>query len=104
MTHRGFGVREKLSHHFWEYTAQCATYAYLQRHNEEALKVFKKLSPYQPFIYQTWKSLEALCVPSGNNFDALLKSVFSAFKKDPLDQPTIEHGDLYTSGYEDYEE
>jgi predicted Zn-dependent protease with MMP-like domain len=95
MTHRGFGAQESLSPHFWEYTAQCATYAYLHRHNAEALKVFKKLSPYQPFIYQTWESLEALRAPSGDKFEALVKDVFSAFAKESLDPPVVEIEDMH---------
>jgi hypothetical protein len=62
MTHRGFGAQESLSPHFWEYTAQCATYAYLHRHNAKALKVFEKLSPYQPFyISDLGKSGNSAC-------------------------------------------
>jgi hypothetical protein len=95
MTHRGFGAQESLSPHFWEYTAQCATYAYLHRHNAEALKVFKKLSPYQPFIYQTWESLEALRAPSDDKFEALVKDVFSAFAKESLDPPVVEIEDMH---------
>jgi hypothetical protein len=94
MTHRGFGAKENLSPHFWEYTAQCATYAYLHRNNEKALKVFQKLSPYQPFIYQTWQSLEALRAASGSQFDALVKQVFHAFTNNPLDKPAEEVEDI----------
>jgi hypothetical protein len=90
ITHRGFGAKENLSPHFWEYTAQCATYAYLHRNNDKALKVFQQLSPYQPFIYQTWQSLEALRAASGSQFDGLVKQVFSAFKNTPLDESTPE--------------
>lgn len=103
MTHRGFGARESLSPHFWEYTAQCATYAYLQCHNKEALKVFKKLSSYQPFIYRTWESLEALHAPlQAKKFEELVKNVFSAFANDPLDKPVIEREELHTdTGYDE---
>jgi hypothetical protein len=103
MTHRGFGAQESLSPHFWEYTAQCATYAYLRRHDKEALKVLKKLSPYQPFIYQTWESLEALSAAlDSEKFDAMLKDVFSAFAKESLDPPVVEIEDMHREiGYDE---
>jgi hypothetical protein len=104
MTHSGFGALESLPPHFWEYTAQCATYAYLYHHNKEALKVFKKLSSYQPFIYRTWESLKALHAPlQPKKFEELVKNVFSAFANDPLDGPVPEHHELHTDtcGYDD---
>jgi hypothetical protein len=103
VTHRGFGAGKPLPPHFWEYTAQCGTYTYLQRHDQEALKVFKKLSSHQPFIYRTWESLEALRAVSDRKSEALVKRIFSAFAGDPLDPPRIEHNDMYGSGYEGYE-
>jgi hypothetical protein len=91
MTHRGFGAQKALSAHFWEYTAQCATYAYLYRHDQGALSVFKKLSPYQPFIYQTWESLEALHASTTNEkFNNMIKEIFSAVAADPVDKSTAE--------------
>jgi hypothetical protein len=62
VTHRGFGEYD-LSSHFMEYTAQCATYAYLKPNDGEALKVFEDLSEHQPFIYRTWESLKELPEP-----------------------------------------
>jgi hypothetical protein len=72
-----------LSSCFWEFTAQCATYAYLKANadsyerfgysefnansyakwghlkakDDQILKAFEHLSEHQPFIYRTWKSL-----------------------------------------------
>jgi hypothetical protein len=61
ITHNGFETSEKTSDHFWEFTAQCGTYAYLKQNgNEKALEVFEQLSPRQPFIYQTWAGLRAV--------------------------------------------
>src|SRR6476646_7984862 len=54
MTHRYcLGSKQDRSDHFWEYTAQCATYACLKYlGDKEARKVFVRLSPHQPFIYR----------------------------------------------------
>jgi hypothetical protein len=64
ITHRGFKVEELTkgkTEHFWEFTAQCATYAYLKKHGEDkSLTAFEKLSPHQPFIYQTWEGPKVL--------------------------------------------
>jgi hypothetical protein len=59
MTHRRcLQSNQNKSDHFWEYTAQCATYAWLKHFGDkEARKVFVRLSPHQPFIYRTWESL-----------------------------------------------
>ena len=74
--------------HLWEFTAQCATYAYLKIHKEpENLKVFEDLSPHQPFIYRTWEGLKAVesvqsewcrCVQSTQQTVEVVKSVFRA--------------------------
>jgi hypothetical protein len=50
VTHRGFG-EDNLSRHFMEYTAQCATYAYLKPNDGKVLKVFEDLSEYQDEIH-----------------------------------------------------
>jgi hypothetical protein len=84
VTHRGFEAKQSLPSHFWEYTAQCATYVYLQGHDEEALEVFKTLSPYQPFIYRTWESLIVLHAALKDSdavsveFEAFVENIFSA--------------------------
>lgn len=95
MTHRGFGAKESLPTHFWEYTAQCVTYAYLLDRNHESLDVFKRLSAHQPFVYQTWESLEALHAASSckDKFDAMIKNIFGAVTAKPLDTPVTERDD-----------
>jgi hypothetical protein len=77
--------------HLWEYTAQCATYAYLKSHGEKKdLEVFKQLSPHQPFIYKTWEGLKAVesvqsqwCggVQSTEQIAEVVKSIFTALKQ-----------------------
>jgi hypothetical protein len=61
-THRHLlGSSPDASDHFWEYTAQCATYAFLKSaDNANPLEVFELLSPHQPFFYQTWEGLRVL--------------------------------------------
>jgi hypothetical protein len=52
---------QKASDHFWEYTAQCATYAFLNgTDNANSLKVFELLSRHQPFFHQTWEGSKVL--------------------------------------------
>ena len=61
ITHRVYDLKytnEDDCVHLWEYTAQCATYVYLNTHCEKRLVVFKQLSSHQPFIYRTWEGLK----------------------------------------------
>jgi hypothetical protein len=83
ITHKGFNLKGDEANHVWEYTAQCATYAYLKIHGgPEDLKAFEQLSPHQPFIYKTWKSLRAVeSVYDENRVAELVKSVFSLLRK-----------------------
>jgi hypothetical protein len=88
ITHINFYLTGGETEHVWEYTAQCATYAYLKIHKEpENLKVFEDLSPHQPFIYRTWEGLKAVesvqsewcrCVQSTQQTVEVVKSVFRA--------------------------
>jgi hypothetical protein len=98
ITHIGFDLKGDETNHVWEYTAQCATYAYLKIYGEpEDLKAFQQLSPHQPFIYRTWESLKAVeSVQSKNLVAAVVKSVFSALKEPPPPGFEDQH---FTSGY-----
>ena len=104
ITHWEYELRytnEKDCVHLWEYTAQCATYAYLkERRDEKALDVFERLSLHQPFIYRTWEGLKAVesvksqwcgyVHPTEQTVEAV-KSIFSALKR-----PAPEVSDLVT--------
>jgi hypothetical protein len=86
MTHRVYDLKyaneDDSSVHLWEYTAQCATYAYLSIHCEKDLEVFNQLSSRQPFIYRTWEGLRAVeSVHSEILIADVVKSIFSALKK-----------------------
>jgi hypothetical protein len=80
MTHKGFETSEDAENHFWEYTAQCGTYAYLkQRGDREGLKAFEQLSLDQPFIYRTWEGLKHLeGVKSRKEVIGIVKKIFHA--------------------------
>jgi hypothetical protein len=98
ITHQEFGLRGDATDHVWEYTAQCATYAYLKEHGDEkALDVFERLSPHQPFIYRTWEGLKALesvklklcgCAKSSQQTVDVVESVFRALIEPP---PEVSH-------------
>ena len=45
VTHRGFELKGNESNHVWEYTAQCATYAYLKTHGDSG--PFRLLKNYR---------------------------------------------------------
>jgi hypothetical protein len=63
--------------HVWEYTAQCATYAYLKIYgNAKDLEAFERLSAHQPFIYRTWEGLRAIESVHSNQITDVVKSVF----------------------------
>jgi hypothetical protein len=98
ITHQGFKLTGREANHVWEYTAQCATYAYLKTHGEaEDLKAFEDLSPHQPFIYQTWESLRAIeSVYAEKRVAELVKSVFSLLRK-PDQRGTLGDNENYDS-------
>jgi hypothetical protein len=118
MTHRGFLEHEGASdqnwekppdnltmHHLWEYTAQCATYAYLRKYSvKEALMAFATLSEQQPFEYKTWKGLEAVetvnsrLKASVGETVAVVKTIFYAIL------PKTPSREDYFNGDSDYEE
>jgi len=79
ITNKGFDV-EKLgseNDHVWEYTAQCATYAYLKIYgNAEDLETFDQLSAHQPFIYRTWEALKAIESVHSNLVTDVVKGIF----------------------------
>jgi hypothetical protein len=81
ITHRGFDLKSlgDEANHVWEYTAQCATFAYLKTHGDTGdLKAFEQLSPHQPFIYRTWEGLKAVeGVHSKNQIDKVVQSIFN---------------------------
>jgi hypothetical protein len=93
ITHRGFELKSlgEDTNHTWEYTAQCATYAYLKIHGEpEELEAFERLSPHQPFIYRTWEGLRAVeSVHSSNKILEAIKRIF-----DTLRPPLPEKGGI----------
>jgi hypothetical protein len=98
MTHHGFNLTGNEANHVWEYTAQCATYAYLKTHGEpEDLKAFEQLSPHQPFIYRTWEGLKAVDgVHSENLIFDVVKRLFDALIFPKVPAVEDQH---YTSGY-----
>jgi hypothetical protein len=91
MTHHGFDLTGNEANHVWEYTAQCATYAYLRTHGEpENLKTFEQITPHQPFIYKTWQVLEAVeSVRSKNLIDEAVRSVFNRLTPQPPERGKI---------------
>ena len=101
ITHKGFNPKNlgKENDHVWEYTAQCAAYAYLKIHGEpEDLKIFEDLSPHQPFIYRTWEGLKAVeSVRSKNLIADVVKSIFCALNEP---EPTKIENQHEFSGYE----
>jgi hypothetical protein len=102
VTHRGLTPTPKQneSDHFWEYTAQCATYAYLNSYRDpKILETFERLSPRQPFIYRTWEGLKAVQrVHAKKRIVKVVQSVFSALIEPPPPEVEDQH---FTSGFEE---
>jgi hypothetical protein len=89
---------ENDSVHLWEYTAQCATYAYVSTRREKDLEMFQQLSSHQPFIYRTWEGLKAVERFHAKRIVKVVQSIFSALKEPP--PPEIEDTH-FTSGFEE---
>jgi hypothetical protein len=90
ITHNGFKTGEKACDHFWEFTAQCGTYAYLIKHGPKmALEVFEQLSPHQPFIYRTWEGLKAVerAVTDDSSKQEVIQIVTNIFRAIPKPRP-----------------
>ena len=85
--------------HVWEYTAQCATYAYLKIYGKpEDLEIFERLSAHQPFIYRTWEGLKAIeSVHSKNLITVVVKCVF-----DTLNFPVPEIENMHEPQFDPY--
>jgi hypothetical protein len=95
ITHNGFKIK-KACDHFWEFTAQCGTYAYLKQHGpKKALEVFEQLSPHQPFIYRTWEGLKAVerAVTGDSSKQEVIQivtNIFRAIPKTPTKKKTYD--------------